>query len=171
MNSATAAVHAVLWARTDRQAALIALMAGQQRLFTLDAFNEEVEKIRWAPRRSLLRSLRDELAGGIEALGERDFATMVAKRGLPTPDRQVRRQTEGGRWLWDNVWDTYRVRAEVDGSQHLEPKSWMNDALKQNAASLDGHVVLRIPNIALRLDPDPFLDQLEAALRRGGWSP
>lgn len=171
MKPATAAVHAVLWAATDRQAATIVLMAGQQRLFSPVQFAEEVEDIKRDRRRGLLRSLRDELAGGVEALGEHDFAKLCVKRGLPPPDRQVRRPTESGRWIWDNVWDAYRTRAEIDGSQHLEPKAWIPDALKQNAGSLEGHVVLRIPNIALRLDPDPFLEQIEEALRRGGWSP
>ncbi|MGQ0843881.1 MAG: DUF559 domain-containing protein [Sporichthyaceae bacterium] len=166
---ATAAVHAVLWARSDRQAATIVLMAGQQRLFTLAEFCDEVEKIRRDARRGLLRALRSELAGGIEAIGERDFARMCAKRGLPQPTRQVSRRTAGGRWIFDNVWEPYALIAEIDGSQHLEPTSWIGDALKQNVASLNGHTVLRIPNIALRLDPEPFLDQLEQALRDRGW--
>ncbi|MGQ0466657.1 MAG: DUF559 domain-containing protein [Sporichthyaceae bacterium] len=154
---------------TDRQAAMIALMAGQQRLFTVDEFAIEVEKIRWHPRRRLLRTLLAELGGGVEAIGERDFARLCRKRGLPEPDRQVMRQGPSGRWFYDNRWFEFKVTLEVDGAQHAEPAAWMADALKQNAASMDGHVVLRIPNIALLVDPEPFLDQLEEALRRGGW--
>lgn len=169
MRPATAAVHAVLWAVTDRQAATIALMAGQQRLFTVAEFAEEVEKIRWDRRRRLLRTVLAELGGGIEAIGERDFARLCRRRGLPEPDRQVPRQGPSGRWFYDNRWLEYKVTAEIDGAQHTEPAAWMGDALKQNAASMDGHVVLRIPNVALWIDPEPFLDQLEEALRRGGW--
>jgi very-short-patch-repair endonuclease len=57
---------------------------------------------------------------------------------------------------------------EIDGIQHQDAVAVVGDALKQNAAALEGGVVLRIPLLALRSDPAPFLDQLEVALRRGG---
>jgi very-short-patch-repair endonuclease len=170
MRPATAAVHAALWAVTDRQGATVVLMAAQQRLFSAAELAEEVDKVKWSRRRRLLRDLALAVGGGIETLGEREFATLCTKRGLPAPDRQVRRRTDSGTWVYDNTWDVYGVTAEVDGSQHREPAAWIPDALKQNAAALGGHVVLRIPNLALRVDPEPFLDQLEAALRAGGWS-
>ncbi|MGQ0845617.1 MAG: DUF559 domain-containing protein [Sporichthyaceae bacterium] len=169
MNAATAAVHAVLWALTDRQAATILLMAFQQRLFTAAELYVEVEKILSDRRRRLLKDLCLAVHGGIETLGEREFAKLCVARGLPAPDRQVRRKTESGVWVYDNEWFAYRVTAEIDGSQHRDPTSWISDALKQNEATLGGHTVLRIPNLALRVDPEPFLNQLEAALRAGGW--
>ena len=43
--------------------------------------------------------------------------------------------------------------------------------LKANAAAIDGSTVLAIPNFAFRVDPEPFLDQIEAALRARGWTP
>ncbi|HEY2831839.1 MAG TPA: hypothetical protein VGJ14_05390 [Sporichthyaceae bacterium] len=169
MRPGTAAVHGALWAVTDRQAATVVLMAAQQRLVTPTEFADEVEKVKWSRRRRLLRDLALAIGGGIETLGEREFAGLCVKRGLPVPDRQVRRRTDSGTWVYDNTWDAYKVTAEIDGSQHRDPAAWIPDALKQNAASLGGHVVLRIPNLALRIDPEPFLDQLEAALRAGGW--
>lgn len=36
---------------------------------------------------------------------------------------------------------------------------------------IGGKVVLRIPVLGLRLDPDAFLDQVERLLRRRGWTP
>jgi very-short-patch-repair endonuclease len=170
MRPATAAVHAALWALTDDQAATLVLMAAQQRLFTAAELADEVEKVKWSRRRRLLRDLALAVGGGIETIGEREFARLCAKRGLPAPDRQTRRRTDSGTWVYDNTWDAYGVTVEVDGSQHRDPAAWIPDALKQNAASLGGHVVLRIPNLALRVAPEPFLDQLEAALRAGGWS-
>ncbi|GAA0612912.1 hypothetical protein GCM10009547_13560 [Sporichthya brevicatena] len=169
MQPATAAVHAALWARTSRQAALFVLASAQQRLFTLEEFGVEVEKIRRDRRRGLIRQLYAELAGGIEALGERDFARLCRRRGLPPSTRQLRRQTPSGTWVYDTVWEQYGVTAEINGSQHLEPEQMLRDALKQNERRLDGHVVIVIPNVALRVDPEPYFDQLEAALRRGGW--
>jgi len=170
MRPATAAVHAALWAATDKQAATVVLMGFQQRLFAAAEFADEVEKVKWSPRRRLLHDLALAIGDGIETIGEREFARLCTERGLPAPDRQVRRRTDSGTWVYDNTWDAYGVTVEVDGSQHRDPAGWIPDALKQNAAALGGHVVLRIPNLALRVDPEPFLDQLEAALRAGGWS-
>ena len=169
MKPATAAVHAALWAVTDRQASAVVLQAAQQRLFKPAEFTAEVDKVKRARRRPLLRDLAQAIAGGIETLGEREFARMCRQHGLPTPDRQVRRRTDSGIWVYDNDWDAYKVTAEIDGSQHRDPAAWIPDALKQNAASIGGRVVLRIPNIALRVAPDAFFDQLNAALRAGGW--
>ncbi|MGQ0467405.1 MAG: DUF559 domain-containing protein [Sporichthyaceae bacterium] len=169
MNSATAAVHALLWAATDRQGATLVLMAAQQRLFTPAELKAEAIKIRRSRRRRLLVDLCAEIEGGVETLGEREFNRLCRARGLPVPDRQVRRRTASGVWVFDNIFEAYKVSVEVDGSQHRDPTAWIPDALKQNEATLEGYRVLRIPNIALRVDPEPFLDQLEAALRAGGW--
>ncbi len=170
MRAATAAVHGALWALTDRQASTLVLMAVQQRLVAPAELAVEVDKIRYDRRRRLLRDLSASVNGGVETIGEREFAKLCVKRGLPAPDRQVRRKTDSGVWVYDNVWMDYGVTAEIDGSQHRDPAAWIPDALKQNEAALGGHVVLRIPNLALGVAPDPFLDQLEAALRAGGWS-
>ncbi|MGQ0631865.1 MAG: DUF559 domain-containing protein [Sporichthyaceae bacterium] len=170
MRPATAAAHAALWARSDRQAALFVLSAAQQRLFTIDELSEEVTKVRRDRRRLLLRGLCTDVAGGVEALGERDFARLCAGRGFPEPTRQVVRTTPSGRVVLDTAWDPFKVTVEIDGVQHLDPQAWIGDALKQNVVSLDGNVVLRIPNLALRLHPDAFLDQVDQALRRGGWT-
>jgi very-short-patch-repair endonuclease len=69
----------------------------------------------------------------------------------------------------DVVWEKFAVFVEVHGVQHLEPEAWLQDALKQNAATMAGLAVLRIPALALRLDPEPFLARVAAALAAGGW--
>jgi hypothetical protein len=161
MRPATAAVHAALWARTDRQAALYVIAAAQQRLFTAEELADEVGKVRRHARRSLLRSLHLDVVGGVEAMGERDFARLCAERGFPRPSRQVMRRTPTGRVFFDTSWDEFGLTVEVDGVHHLELEVWF--------ASMAGHTVLRVPSVALRLDPGPFMDQVEAVLRRGGW--
>lgn len=169
MRPATAAVHAALWARTDRQAALYVIAAAQQRLFTADELLVEIDKIRRHARRKLLQGLHLDVLGGIEAMGERDFARLCAERGFPVPSRQVTRRTSAGRVVFDTVWDDFGLTVEIDGIQHLELEAWFADALKQNEASMSGHTVLRVPSVALRVAPAPFMDQVAAALRRGGW--
>lgn len=166
---ATAAVHAVLWARSDRQATLYVLAAAQQKLFTPQQFADEAVKVRRDRRRTLLRLLYRDIAGGIEALGEQDFARLCAGRRFPKPARQRVRQGPNGAWRIDNDFDPYDLTVEIDGVQHLDVAEWMADALKQNVVTLEGRRVLRIPNLALRLAPDPWLDQIDMALRAGGW--
>ena len=46
----------------------------------------------------------------------------------------------------------------------------MDDALRQNAISLGGDTVLRLPLLGLRVAPEQFLDQIEGALVSRGWS-
>ncbi len=169
MKPAVAAVHAAIWARSDRQAALYVIAAAQQRLFTPAEFAEEVAKVRRDRRRRLLRSLCRDIAGGIESVGEQDFDRLCRGRGFPEPTRQRIRKTPSGNVRLDVDFDPFGLTVEIDGLQHLDPRAWIGDALKQNLVTLEGRRVLRIPSLALRLDPEPFLDQIEEALRAGGW--
>ncbi len=170
MKPATAAVHAVLWAKTDAQAALFLLAAVQQRLVTPAELAAEVELVRRDARRALLRNLLEDVTAGIHSMGEREFARLSKSRKFPTPTRQAVQVTASGRLYYDVRWEQYGwVTVEVDGSQHGEVRAAVPDALKQNESMLTGAIVLRVPLIALRTNPEPFLDQVEAALRRNGW--
>ena len=166
---ATAAVHAALWARTDRQAALYVIASAQQRLFTPEEFALEAAKVRRDRRRRFLHTLHLDIVGGIEALGEQDFDRHCRRRRFPQPTRQRWRQLPSGGVRLDTDFDPYRLTVEIDGIQHLDLRAWMGDALKQNLVTLEGQRVLRIPSLAFRLDPEPFLDQVEVGLRAGGW--
>jgi very-short-patch-repair endonuclease len=169
MKPATASVHAALWAPTNNAAALFVVAPVQQRLVRVEELAEAIELIRRHARRALLRGLLRDVTDGIGSLGEREFARLCRRRGLPEPTRQVLRRTPNGRVYFDVWWEQYGVVVEIDGVQHLDAANLVADALKQNEASLEGATVLRVPNFALRADPDPFLDQLEAALIAGGW--
>ena len=59
---------------------------------------------------------------------------------------------------------------EIDGIQHARAENVVGDALGQNALSIDGDTVLRLPLLGLRLAADDFLDQIEGALVARGWS-
>lgn len=171
MKPATAAVHAALWARTDREASLFVVASVQQRLVAVRDLAEAVALIKRDKRRSLLQGLVSDVRDGLQALGERDFAHACRRRGFPTPDHQEMRQLPTGRVYYDTVWSRYGVKVEIHGAQHLDPAAATRDALKENAASLEGAIVIRIPNHAFRTTPEPFLDQVEVALRAGGWRP
>lgn len=170
MGPATAAVHAALWARSNSQAALFIVAAVQQRLVRVPDLAEAVDLVKRDPRRTLLRGLLHDVANGVESLGEREFARLCRARGLPEPSRQVLRRTPSGRVFFDVYWERYRLVVEIDGIQHLNAALATSDALKQNMAVIEGATVLRVPFFALRADPEPFMDQVEAALVSGGWA-
>lgn len=169
MRPATAAVHAALWVPSEKQAALYVVAGVQQRILTADQFAAEVVRVVRNPRLNFLRTLVAEVGDGIQSIGEREFARLCRKRGLPVPTRQVLRQGPTGRVYLDVHWAEFKISVEIDGIHHLDPRSVIDDSLKQNALTLEGLTVLRVPVAALRTDPGPFLDQVETALRLGGW--
>lgn len=171
MKPGIAAVHAALWAPSDKAAALFIVAPFQQRLMSAADLTEAVDQVKRNRRRTLLRGLLHDVCEGVESLGEREFAAACRRRGFPRPTRQVARRLPGGRVVYDTVWEDYGLVVEIDGAQHLDVAIAASDTLKQNAAALDGKVVLRIPNFAFRADPEPFLDQMEAVFRARGWEP
>jgi hypothetical protein len=167
---AVAAVHTALWLPSEKEAALFVLASSQQRIIRAADFAAAAACVRKDPRRRFLLDLVREVKGGIQSIGERDFARMCAERGFPPPTRQVLRRSPSGRVYLDVYWDDFKVSVEIDGLHHLDARSVIDDSLKQNAVMLEGITTLRIPVLALRQDPEPFLDQVEAALVKGGWS-
>lgn len=166
-----AAVQAALWARTDREAALMLVAPVQQRLTSADAVRNAVESVRRDRRRRLFRAVADELVDGVHSLNELDFARLCRLRGLPEPSRQVVVHTAKGRAYLDVRWDRWQVVVEIDGVGHLEVDRWLDDTVRHNEIALTGDLVLRIPSIGLRIDPDRYLDLVERGLRRMGWRP
>lgn len=164
-----AAVRAVLWARTDRQATLVLTMAVQQQVVSPAEVAVELLRIRRDRRRGLAQGLLGELAGGIGSLGELDVTRGCRDRGLPQPESQSVRRSRTGTYYLDFRWREWGVVLEVDGVQHSWAEQLVGDALRHNAVALDGDIVLRLPVIGLRLCPDAFFDQLAAALRSRGW--
>lgn len=171
MKPATAAVHAALWARSDAQAALFVIAPVQQRLVTVPDLAAAIALIKRDRRRRLLHGLLADVSGGIESVGEREFAAACRRRRFPPCTRQVVRHLPSGRVRWDTVWDDFDLDVEIEGVQHLDAAIATRDVLKQNAAALQGRVVLRIPNFAFRADPEPFLNQMAAVFRARGWNP
>ncbi|MDF1603045.1 DUF559 domain-containing protein [Nocardioides sp. YIM 152315] len=167
---ATAAIRAALWARTDREATYVLLLTVQQRLATAAMVGTELLRVRRDRRRLLLHTVVNELLDGAQSLGEIDVGVLLRRRGLPAPSRQVVRQDGRGRYYLDLYWPAYHLVVEVDGIHHTWAQNVVGDALRQNALTLDGDTVLRIPLLGLRLEPEAFLDQVEDGLRAGGWS-
>lgn len=166
-----AAIRAALWARSDRQAALLLTMTVQQGLATPKELGEVMLRVRRDRRRRFIHDVILDLWGGVESLGELDVARECRARGLPEPSRQVVRRGRGRRYYLDVYWEQWGVVVEVDGIHHSWASHVVGDALRQNELMLQGDAVLRLPLLGLRVAPEDFYRQIAEALRRGGWSP
>lgn len=164
-----AAVRAGLWARSDRQAALLVSMAVQQDLVTPGQLAVQMLRIRRDKRRMLMNDLVLEVGGGAESLGEIDVARECRSRGMPEPSRQSVRRGREGRWYLDVEWPQFGVVLEIDGIHHAWAQNVVGDALRQNRLALDGSLVLRLPLSGLRFAPEAFFGQVEEALVKRGW--
>ena len=166
-----AAVRAALWAVSHRQAALLIVMPAQQRLTTAEAIGRALLDVRRDKRRRLIEAVLLDVLDGAHSMGELDFGQMCRARRLPRPDRQVLRRGRDGRVYLDVYWRSYGIVVEIDGAQHLKVDADVPDALRQNALSLNGDVVLRVPVLGLRVAPDDFFAQITEALVARGWTP
>jgi len=162
-----AAVRAALWASTDKQAAYILTLVVQQGLATPAQLGEALLRILRAKRRLLLHAVVNDLLDGGRTLSEIDVARELRRRGMPPPARQVLRKDRRGRYFLDLYWPDLGVVVEIDGIHHTWAENVIGDALRQNSLALDGDVVLRLPLLGLRLQPDDFFEQISDALGRG----
>lgn len=169
MKPAAAAVHAALWARSDRQAQLFVTMTVQQGLATVAQLQEVVDRIKRHPRRQLLRRLLVDLAGGVQSLNELDVAGALRRRGLPEPVRQSLKKRPSGAVYLDNEFPEYRLALEVDGEGHDEPWQRHRDVVRDLELLAEGSHTIRIPVVAWRLDEEAVLDALEGVFRSRGW--
>lgn len=171
MRVAVAAVFAALWSASDRQGAMFLVTPVQQRLTTPAALADVAARVRRHARRPMLTAVISDLADGVQALSELDFARLCRRAGLPEPSRQRVVHLPGGRAVLDVEWDAWKVAAEIDGLQHMEAATWLADAWRHNDVVADGRLLLHFPHLAVRLDPDRVIAQVRAALMSRGWVP
>lgn len=166
---ATAGVHAALWARTDREAQLMLLLAVQKGLAPPQELAAAAAVVRRSKRRRLIGELVLDLLGGVRSLGELDVARAMRSRGLPEPSRQVVRRRPSGTQYLDCRFDDYDLTLEIDGIQHADPLHVLTDLLRDLALVTEGDTVLRLPLVAWRLGEAQVLDALEAVFASRGW--
>ena len=167
---AVAAVHAALWARTDREASYLLLLVIQRRLATPEAVAEVVGRIRRHPRRRLLLELVPDIGAGVQSVGELDVARDLRSRGLPEPDRQVVRRRASGREYLDCRFTAYGICLEIDGVGHEDPLQQLSDLVRDIRTTAEGDQPIRLPLRTYRLDREQVLDALEELFRARGWS-
>lgn len=166
---AVAALHAALWARTDREATCLLTLVVQQGLARSGDLSDAATAVRRHPRRRLIARTVLDLSDGCRSLGELDVARAMRGRGLPEPVRQsVRRRPSGTQYL-DADFPEHGVTLEIDGSQHDLPDQRLADLLRDMGLAAETRTVVRIPLVAWRLDESAVLDGLEALFRSRGW--
>lgn len=169
---ARSVVDAAAWARTDDDARAIVAAAFQQRRVVPADLDRVLDLMPRSRRRALVIETAALAAGGAHALTELNLATLCRRSGLPPPDEQVHRTDSSGRDRYlDAYWSEYRLHVEVDGSWHLEVRTWWSDMQRQNDLWISGDRVLRFPGWALIHEPAKVAAQLHAALVAGGWRP
>ena len=163
-----AAVHAALWAVSDKQAVLLLTMPVQQGLTTAERIGKSLLRVHRDRRRTLLHAAVLDLLDGVRSVSEAEFAAECRRRGLPKPTRQVVRRGRDGRYYLDVYWDEWGVVVEIDGIQHSWVTNVVGDALRHNDITLDSDVVLHLPLLGLRVAADEFFAQIARALRERG---
>lgn len=163
-----AALRAAAWARSDRAASTLLSMAVQQRLAHPAHLAEALTLLPRLRRRALVAGVLGDLEAGSESIGELDFVAECRKRSLPLPERQVVVKAPSGHYRLDARWEAARLTVEIDGAHHYVGEVPMADALRQNDITITGETVLRIPRLALRVDPDPYFAQIRRALQARG---
>lgn len=171
MRPAVAAVHAALWAATDRQAIYFLLLVVQQRLARISDVAEVVARVRRHRRRTLLRSVVAQLAAGVQALSELDVAQDLRRRGLPEPARQVVRKRPSGTQYLDCDLPEYGITLEIDGAGHEEPWQRLADLVRDITLTAEGRAAVRLPIATYVLDREQVLDALEQLFLARGWRP
>ncbi|WP_116511097.1 DUF559 domain-containing protein [Micromonospora sp. B006] len=163
-------VDAAQWAATDEEARAVIAAGFQQRLVWGEDLHRVLERLPRARRRRLILATATDAAGGAHSLAELDFLDLVRRSGLPEPSLQAVRRDATGRRRYLDVWfERWRVHVEVDGGQHLDPRTAWADMQRQNDVWATGDRVLRFPAWAVRNDPTRVITQLRAALRSAGW--
>lgn len=155
-----AAVRGAHWAKTDRQAALVLVLAVQQRMVAPHQLRLASRLVHARRRRALVPLLVQDITDGAHSLGELDFGAFCRLYGVPAPDRQVVRHGQNGRIYLDVRWDGIRLVVEIDGSQHRMGLAVSDDNLRSNDVVISGDRVIRIDLIGFRLRPDMYMAQV-----------
>ncbi len=156
--------HAMKWAKTDKQAAFYACTQIQNRRLTLPDLEAATTVLLQQKLDLKLARRLKLLIPGADSIPELEFALMCRKRGFPEPRRQVPRKDSNGRNRYVDCEFMIRNRqlvVEIDGMGHLMAEVLIDDGWRANELLIQGTPVLRISSLALKLNPDPFFEQLQ----------
>lgn len=164
---AAATVDAMRFDATLRQRCFTATWMIQRQHVELSALIDECARTNTINGSHHVVKALGELSVGIEAMSELVFDQLCRKFQVPKPSRQMRRVDSEGRPRYlDASWESpsRTVIAEIDGRGHLDYKVRLDDMFRDNSMALQGSITLRIPYLALRLEPARWMAQVRKAL-------
>jgi very-short-patch-repair endonuclease len=106
--------------------------------------------------------------GSVDSSVELELLSLLAKAGIPAPKSQFVVKHDG-RFVArvDNAWPDCRVLLEIDGYRyHSDPRTFVNDRIRQNALVTAGYTVLRTTPTEIRNDGNSLCDTVKRALMR-----
>jgi len=160
------ALDAAAWQPSSRYATGLLAAVVQQRLCPADELTAELRFVGRVRHKQAMRLALLDIAGGAEALGELDIASMCRRFDLSPPERQVvRRDPSGRRRYLDCEWrlpDGTTVVLEVDGSHHAETAHWEADMRRERAVVVSRRVVLRCSSYEARHEQAAIVADLRA---------
>lgn len=164
-------VDAAAWMRTDRGAMAVLAAGVQQNLVRVGDLRSVINRVGMVRRRGLMLDILGDIEGGAQALSELDFTRKVIRQfKLPEPSRQVGKRDSRNRRRWiDVLFEEWKVMAEIDGAQHIQPLDQWDDMERDNDNELDGYRVLRFPAWMVRVNPEHVAKKILDALRRNGY--
>ncbi len=143
--------------------------AVQERRCTIAELREELTRGPSNGRTPRLRTVLDEVAGGIRSAPEGDFLDLIRRSGLPMPMFNPRLYLNG-KFLAqpDAWWPESGVIAEVDSRQwHSSPEHWEETMRRHARLGAVGIVVLHFSPRQIRTEPDRVQRVLAGALAVG----
>jgi hypothetical protein len=148
------------------------LAAGvQQDLVTADALLTRVrDDLHLRHRGELLAALAD-IAGGSDSHAELLALKLIRRAGLPEPRCQAQIVVDGQPRLIDLYWDELDAGAEILGGFHREVAEWWKDRLRMARIQTTGTMLIELPAVLLRRQPDEAMALLREFLISRGWQP
>lgn len=164
-----AAIDAGAWSRSSRAACGVLAAVVRQGLSTPARLLEQTDRVGRVRHIRLMQHALVDIAGGSQAMSEIDFVRLCRKAGLPRPELQQRRRDGAGRWRYlDVLWQLSsgrKVLLEIDGVGHLETERWYDDLMRAAEVTGADEIMLRLPAMATRTEPDRVVAILRRHLR------
>lgn len=145
--------------------------AARDRAIGVHRLREAFPRHRRIRRRAFVSALLDDLETGVDSVLEWGYVERVERaHGLPTPVRQSPRRTAGGREFRDQEYVEFGVVVELDGRTHDSWDAQNRDAGRDLADIASGRVPVRLRWRQVFGTPCETAGQLDALLRRRGWT-
>lgn len=164
-----AALDAGAWSASPRAAAGTLAAVVQQGLSTPERLTAAADSVGRVRHLKVMRHALLDVGGGARAMSEIDVARLCRRAGLPEPSRQSRRRDAAGRWRYlDAEWllpGARRLLLEIDGVGHLEVSRWYDDLMRAAEVVNPSEILIRIPAMAARSEPERVVALLRRHLR------